>query len=94
MRITKNDFLELITAIRDQHDFDTLKAEKMSEAIECDMNAHDNSRLVNQLFKILHKQFPPKNDFCDIQHFCFELDFGRMANPIKTTEQLWEELQN
>lgn len=94
MCITKIDFLDIITAIKDQHDNDLEKAKKTSDAFECDLSPYDSSRLVNQLFKLLHKQFPPENNFCSIQHFCFELDFGRLATPIKTTEQLWEELQN
>ena len=94
MCFTKNEFLEIIKALQDQQDIDIYKADSIGKAIGCTLHTYDNSRLVNQLFKTLHKQFPPKNDFCDIQHFCYELNFGRALSPVKTIEQLWEELQN
>lgn len=77
MQISKNTFKEIIEALRGQYDYDKAKSEKLTEIYGSDVQPTDNSRLTNQLFKILHAQFPPSGDFCDIQSFCYELDFGR-----------------
>ncbi|MDO6737070.1 hypothetical protein Q4548_04270 [Wenyingzhuangia sp. 2_MG-2023] len=94
MNLTKEVFVDIITTIKNQHDYDLFKSEKLSEILNCDTTIYDNSRLINSFFKILHQKFPPGKDFCSIQHFCYELDFGRRLEPTKTIEQLWEELQN
>lgn len=95
MKFTKQEFINTIKAIKDQAEFDKQKAGSLSTILECDINPHDNSRLLNQLFRLLHTQFPPKGDFCLIQTFCFDLNFGKHLSTEKDPiEDLWEELIN
>lgn len=93
MKFTKQEFIDTINTIKDQIEFDKEKAKSLSDILECDINPHDNSRLLNQFFKLLHKQFPPNGSYCPIHSFCFDLDFGKELEYDKCPiEDLWEEL--
>lgn len=94
MQITKDIFITIIEALRDQSDFDKKRALSLGSIMECDLDPYNNSRLVNLLFKLLHKKFLPQAGLCMIQVFCYDLDFGRQGlkhvkDPIG---DLWEEL--
>jgi hypothetical protein len=92
MNFTKDDFISVLSALQDQYDYDKARTEKLQQVYNSDIQPSDNSRLTNQLFKLLHKQFPPNGDFCEIQHFCYELDFGRSSG--SDINALWESLIN
>lgn len=92
MIFSKSDFISTIEAIQEQSDYDRKKTELLENAFEADINPYDNSRLVNAIFKLLHCQFKPKDNRCEIQAFCFDYDFGRVLEPKMSIEELWEEL--
>lgn len=91
---TKEKFHKTITALKEQYDIDEKKSEDLSKVLGCDfVPPQDNSRLVNIIFDNLHKQFPPKDDFCEIQTFCYTLNFGRVINTEKDPiDELWDQL--
>tara|TARA_B100000809_G_C15018534_1_gene487590 strand:- start:724 stop:1053 length:330 start_codon:yes stop_codon:yes gene_type:complete len=97
MDITKEDFTKVLKDLRDQYDYDKLRAEKLSNIYGADVMPSDNSRITNALFRLLHFCFPPTGNFCAIQAFCYELDFGRSvdiefsADPIS---DLWVNLKS
>jgi hypothetical protein len=97
MTITQVEFKCIIEALRDQYDYDKARSVRLSEIYGVDVMPSDNSRLINVLFRMLHGQFPPKADYCPIQAFCWELDFGRSADIEKSDspiDELWETLQD
>lgn len=60
--------------------------------------SYDNKRIITALIDLLHEYFPKdENEFSEIEHFVFELEFGK---PIKegleteTFEQLYKRLIN
>jgi len=90
MTITKDLFTQTIEALRDQYDKDTENVNRLSSIYGADINPNDNRLITNMLFKFLQLQFPPKNEFCEIEIFCFDQDFGRKTG--KSASDLWEEL--
>ena len=97
MEITKEVFTKVLRDLREQYDYDKVRAEKLSNIYGVDVMPSDNSRITNALFSLLHFYFPPTESFCSIQAFCYELDFGRSvdiefsADPIS---DLWDNLKS
>lgn len=97
MLFSKSEFKGVIEALRDQYDYDKARSVRLSEIYGVDVMPSDNSRLINALFMLLHSHFPPKADYCPIQAFCWELDFGRSTDIEKSDspiDELWETLQD
>ncbi|SED11168.1 hypothetical protein SAMN04489761_4310 [Tenacibaculum sp. MAR_2009_124] len=94
MKFTKKQFIETIEAIKGQLDYDKNKTESIEVNLKAQyeledllVGPYDNSRLTNQIFKLLHSQFPPSNEGCKIQQYCFDHNFERGS-----ISDLWEEL--
>jgi len=92
MIFTKSEFSVFIDALREQHDYDIERQKILSDLYGSDVMLSDNSRLTNAIFKGLHAQFPPINGFCEIQHFCYVLDFGRKSIELINVDILWNKL--
>lgn len=88
MDFTKEQFTSVLSALKSQYDYDKAKTKKLTEIYGVDVMPSDNSRLTNEIFKMLHIQFPPNGGFCEIQHFCYELDFGRESG--LSIDGLWD----
>ena len=65
----KTLFIETIEAIIKQVEYDYDVSDKLSEALEADIEPHNNHFITNQLLKILHTQFPPDGHDCPIEMF-------------------------
>ena len=97
MIINEIEFKAILSSLRAQYDYDAARAEKLSNIYGSDVMPSDNTRLTNSLFRVLHLRFPPLRDgYCDIQTFCYDLNFGRSgvdiplgADPI---DILWDSL--
>ncbi len=97
LKIDKQLFETLIKAIKDQHDKDSIYRKKLSDLSKCDdVEFYDNSSLINSIFTLLQKAFTQKEKgFCLIEHFCWELNFGSVADSnMKTISDLWESLKS
>lgn len=83
--MTKELFIESITALKNQYDFDKKIAKNLSKAFPNAFEANlfpDNHYLSNALIKVLQIEM---NDFHSeswIEYFCFELDFGIIERKI------------
>lgn len=93
LKFTKQEFIDTIKAIKSQCDYDQKKAELLSDIYNADVMPNDNSRLTNQLFKLLQAQFKPLDGKCRIQEFCYDFNFGEELKPKYTIEELWEDLK-
>lgn len=92
--ITKDAFISLIEAVRLQTLKDRSNAIALSEMFNSDgMNPYDNSILVKAIISFLQLQFPKKDGHCDIEHYMFDMNFGKMGDQeLITPEDLWFQL--
>jgi len=88
--MAKQQFIKIISAIRNQNDKDRQHAEKLSTIYGSDISPNDNRFLTDALFDILDSKYPCSKD--DIHFFCYEQDFGREIN--KPISILWTEVVN
>ena len=94
--LDKTTFCEVIELIRQQIIFDRRISDTFKEAFgvkeEC---SYQDNRLVQALMKLLHVHFPKDKDgFCEIQHYCFFIEFGKIGNELMTAEELYDLLNS
>ena len=93
--LTQEHFVSTIEAIRMQLHKDYAYADAVSTLFNTDsIGPYDNSLLVKQLISLLQMYFPrDKEGFCDIEHYCFELNFGKCGDQeLITAEDLYRRL--
>ena len=93
--LTREHFVSTIDAIRMQLHKDYAYADAVSSLFNTDsIGPYDNSLLVKQLISLLQMYFPrDKEGFCDIEHYCFELNFGKCGEQeFITAEDLYRRL--
>lgn len=93
--LTQEHFVSTIDAIRMQLHKDYAYADAVSSLFNTDsIGPYDNSLLVKQLISLLQMYFPrDKEGFCDIEHYCFELNFGKCGEQeLITAEDLYRRL--
>ena len=93
--LTREHFVSTIDAIRMQLHKDYAYADAVSSLFNTDsIGPYDNSLLVKQLISLLQMYFPrDKEGFCDIEHYCFELNFGKCSDQeLITAEDLYYRL--
>ncbi len=77
MLFNESTFVATINVLREQYEFDASYSELFSKVLSAEgVPAYDNSKLVNHLFKLLQEQFPPRDGVCEIERYCWDLDFG------------------
>ena len=90
--LTQEHFVSTIEAIRMQLHKDYAYADAVSTLFNTDsIGPYDNSILIKQLISLLQMYFPrDKEGFCDIEHYCFELNFGKCGDQeLITAEDLY-----
>ncbi len=93
--LTQEHFVSTIDAIRMQLHKDYAYADAVSTLFNTDsIGPYDNSLLVKQLISLLQMYFPrDKEGFCYIEHYCFELNFGKCGDQeLVTAEDLYYRL--
>jgi len=96
MEITKSIFVSTIEAIQRE----SLREENlMTEILDHFPNLKKSGNspqnlLVRQLLDLLRLEFPrEEGGFCEIEHYCFGLNFGKIGGEITTSiDDLWERL--
>lgn len=91
--ISKEVFFVVIESLRQQYLHDKEWCEGMVSLFGVDyIPIYNNSELVKGIFAMLHEFFPRGEDgFCDIEHFCYVCDFGKVGE-IGDVEELWSVL--
>ncbi|CAL2094875.1 hypothetical protein [Tenacibaculum sp. 190524A02b] len=92
MRLTKTEFIDILNSLKEQSDYDKRWVKSLGDVLGGDLSLPNNSRLVNQLFNILHSVFPPKDNVCMIQAFCYDYNYGRADGYKGSVSDLWESL--
>lgn len=91
--ISKELFIKCLDAIEAQHMLEQENSKTLSDVFGCSDVKFENS-LYKPLIELLQVWFPKdKDDFCEIEHFCFELNFGRQTEIVVTSaEELYDKL--
>jgi hypothetical protein len=93
--ISEEKFCQAIENIRLQLANDKKSSELVAEAFGAqDFALYDNSLLITTIISLLQEYFPKDdNGFCGIEHYCFDLNFGKLADQeLITTSDLYYEL--
>lgn len=92
--ITQEQFVSIIEALRLQTIKDVEYASAMEGVLKVDgISCYDNSMLFKSIISLLQIHFPKTNNHCPIEHYCFELNFGKIGEQeLITVEDLWHEL--
>jgi hypothetical protein len=95
--ITKELFVSILEDIRQQIVIDEKNAKLVSEAFGCsDFYLYDNSLLLKVIISLLRIYFPKEDNFCEIDHWCFTLNFGKLSSEedFESAEELYDRLIN
>ena len=75
--ISKELFVEIIEALKQQYQYDNAWSEKMSVLMHSFVEPYNNSKLTAILTKLLQYELEPNiTKWSDIEYFMYELDFG------------------
>lgn len=93
-KITEEVFVSAIEAVRLQTKKDIEYASALEDIFKLQgMSCYDNALLVKTTISLLQVHFPRVDGFCAIEHYCFELNFGKVGeDELITIEDLWHEL--
>lgn len=93
-KITKKIFISAIEALRKQ----AAKDKKNALAMEfmfpgSDVFGYDNDLLEKSVITLLQTHFPKNEDFCEIEHYCYQMNFGKIGEKdLISSEDLWDRL--
>ena len=90
--IEKQIFIEAIEAMRCQYEKDKEHSGSIGKIFSTeDCNLYDNENLYKEIIKLLRIWFPVDDDgFCELEHFCWFLEFGKVENI--SIEEFYERL--
>ncbi len=92
----ENEFIEAINALKKQNDLDRDYSNRIEQLIAAEnVPSYNNSALINYIISTLQKKFVPVNGDCEIERYCFELNFGyKDGKQSITPSDLWYALVN
>lgn len=92
--ISKNLFVSVISGMQVQSAYDKDYAFGLSELIKTDdVVMYDNSILIKSLIYLLQRYFPAnKEGFCEIEFYCYTLDFGKNGEDYESVEDFYDRL--
>jgi hypothetical protein len=92
--INKDLFISVIEGIREQYEIDKLYAESVSVLLRAeDCKLYDNSKYLEVIMSMLRVSFPKDvNGFCEIEHYCFQLNFGKVGEEYESPFELYDRL--
>lgn len=93
-KITEEQFVSIIESLRLQTRKDVEYASAMEDVLKIEgISCYDNSMLFKSIISLLQVHFPKTNNHCPIEHYCFELNFGKIGEEeLITIEDLWHGL--
>jgi|GEM_PF-4053312 len=93
--ISREKFIQAIDVLRVQTHNDRLACESIEHVFPgSQVNVYDNSLLIKMVIRLLREWFPvDKNNFCEIDHYCFDLNFGKYGDSeVITAGDLYDRL--
>jgi len=92
--ISKEKFVLIIESLSTQYAFDKDYAFGLSELIKTeDVTMYHNSILTNAILGLLREYFPKDSEgFCEIEHYCYVLSFGKNGEEYESPGGLYDRL--
>lgn len=92
--ITREMFVLTIEAIRTQMTTDKLNSSVLSDVFPgSELATYNNSMLIKGILDLLRYFFPRDEDgFCELEHYCFDLDFGKTGEEIESIGAFYDRL--
>lgn len=93
--ISREEFVIVIESIRKQVMYDREVSESISRAFGFggDVRLYDNGEYLKSLMMLLRIFFPVSDEgFCEIEHYLFVLDFGRLGEVYESPIELYDRL--
>lgn len=92
--ISKEIFVEVIECLHQQYLQDKEYVNGVSVVFGVDIPLYDNSHLLRSTLAMLRLFFPIDSEgHCDIEHFCYVCDFGKIGD-IESASELYDYLVN
>lgn len=92
-QITKEHFVGVINSLHQQYLKDKVGSDAFGQIFNAEAGLYDNSLLINSIFSFLHEVFPKDEDgFCNISHYCYECNFGKIGDNYESPEELYDRL--
>ena len=92
--LDKTIFCEIIELLRQQMIFDRNVGIAIKEAfgVRQENVSYEDSSVIKAIVKLLQVHFPKDKDgFCEIEHYCFILEFGKLENgEVMEPEELYD----
>ena len=76
--ISREGFILLLDSLRSQYCYDVERSEQIGIVFGVDLPCYNTSFLSNGVIGYLRTYFPLEDDFCEIEHYCYYLNFGRI----------------
>lgn len=94
IKLEKTLFVAIIESMREQHYYDLKCSESISEIFGIESSGlYNNSKYLVSLMSLLRLHFPVSEDgFCEIEHYCHVLDFGKLGEAYESPESLYDRL--
>lgn len=92
--LNKPLFVMIIENMCDQYAYDKKCAEMACEMFGTESSGlYNNSKYLVSIMSLLRLHFPKSEQgFCEIEHYCFCLDFGKVGDEYESSEQLYDRL--
>lgn len=90
--IDKTTFCEVIELLRQQILFDRRIGETIQEAFGIPKKcSYKDNMAIQAIMKLLQIHFPKdEHGFCEIEHYCFLLEFGKIGDELQTSEEFYD----
>ena len=95
MDISREDFEFVIESLREQVRRDIVYGDSLLGLLGVDgFYCYDNSLVVNGLLRLL-RLFSPidENGHCEISHYCFECNFGKIGEEYESPGEFYDRLK-
>lgn len=95
--ITKEQFTEAISALETQFRQDRKNVDLIGQIFGTEemTGSYDNSLLSKTIIGLLRNYFPvDENGHCDIEHYCYVMNFGKIGDEYESPEELFTRLHD
>ena len=92
--ISRDIFVSSLEALQQQYQEDRKNADVMAMMFEAEaVGVYNNSLLSKAIIELLRMSFPKDEEgHCEIEHWAYQLDFGKYAEPFEDAGGLYDRL--
>lgn len=92
--ISESEFIEVIGLMQEQYLRDIRLSGVLNEFFSgAESVVYNNVGLAKACMMMLRRFFPPNNEgFCEIEHYCYVMNFGKCGDVYESPEELYNRL--